>query len=373
MRKLKVTVISMDAVPNYGSVLQAFATKNIFEKYECDVTFVDYAREDVRYDNLSKTWSNGNPIKSLIMMPTIRRWKKVFRRFREDNLNLTEHQYTSDEDFNKHVLVSDIFCTGSDQVWNSKWNHGIIRPLYLSFAPKESMKIAFSASFGQDRLQEEEINATKALINEYRYISVREESAVRILKEQYGYKNAIHVLDPTLMISGNEWRNYAPKVSKAKPYILIYNLNRSKEFDKYAKELSKRTGLELVRFCTRYDQFYRPGKSLFIPEVFEFISLIDNAKYVLTDSFHATAFSMNMHTEPICVYPKEFGGRIESFLKLTKSENCHIRSYNDFDVLNGSVDFSEVDKIVEKERHKANVWLEKVLQDAVEYQRDYEV
>ena len=71
-----------------------------------------------------------------------------------------------------------------------------------------------------------------------------------------------------------------------------------KEFDRYAVELSKRTGLKLVRFCTRYDQFYRPGKSMLVPEVFDFISLIDNAKFVLTDSFHATAFSLNLHTEP---------------------------------------------------------------------------
>lgn len=147
-------------------------------------------------------------------------------------------------------------------------------------------------------------------------------------------------------------------------YILIYNLNRSKEFDRYAVELSRRTGLKLVRFCTRYDQFYRPGKSMLVPEVFDFISLIDNAKYVLTDSFHATAFSLNLHTEPICVYPKEFGGRLESILQQTNQTQRHIADYSDFDVVNRPVDFDYVGRILEGERRKANEFLKEVVKEA---------
>ena len=152
--------------------------------------------------------------------------------------------------------------------------------------------------------------------------------------------------------------------SGADAYILVYNLNRSKEFDRYAVELSRRTGLKLVRFCTRYDQFYRPGKSMLVPEVFDFISLIDNAKYVLTDSFHATAFSLNLHTEPICVYPKEFGGRLESILQQTNQTQRHIADYSDFDVVNRPVDFDYVDRILERERKKANEFLEEVVKEA---------
>ena len=119
---------------------------------------------------------------------------------------------------------------------------------------------------------------------------------------------------------------------------------------------------KLLRICNRYDQFYRPGKSIIIPEIIEFIKLIDNAKYVLTDSFHATAFSMNMNTEPICIYPNEFGGRIESFLKLTNSLQRHIKNYNDFDVLDRKVDFESVNKILDSERKKVNDFLVKVFE-----------
>ena len=140
-------------------------------------------------------------------------------------------------------------------------------------------------------------------------------------------------------------------------------MNRSKEFDDYAKNLSKKTGLKLVRLCNRYDQFYRPGKSIIIPEVKEFIKLIDNAQYVLTDSFHATAFSMNMNTEPICIYPHEFGGRLDSFLKLTNSLQRHVGNYNDFDIINRSVNFAEVNQILEKEREKVNNFIDLAIED----------
>ena len=141
---------------------------------------------------------------------------------------------------------------------------------------------------------------------------------------------------------------------------MVYNLNRSKEFDEYAEKLSKKTGLKLYRFCTRYDQIFRNGKSLVIPEILDFVTMIDNAKYVLTDSFHATAFSINLGTEPICVYPKEYSSRIADFLELIHSEQRKVNDYNDLDVVNRKVDFSKVDKILEAEREKVDIFLRKV-------------
>lgn len=333
-RKIKVDVITLHAVQNYGSVLQALATQEILKQHGCEVTIIDYVREDVRYENLVKKWSGGNPIKALAILPTILRWEKVFHSFTQKYLNLSEKTYTTEADFKNYPLTADAYCTGSDQVWNSKWNNGILPCLYLNFVPEDKYKFAFSASFGQSRLPEDEVNKTRAYLEQYNRISVREREGEAIIKEQYHIENCVHLVDPTLCVSGAFWRKYESERKIKDEYILIYNLNRSKEFDRYAVELSRRTGLKLVRFCTRYDQFYRPGKSMLVPEVFDFISLIDNAKYVLTDSFHATAFSLNLHTEPICVYPKEFGGRLESILQQTNQTQRHIADYSDFDVVN---------------------------------------
>ena len=360
----KIGIITLHAVKNYGSVLQAFATQSFFEKHGCEVQIINYVRENCRPENLYKTYGMGNPVKMILMAPTIHRWRHVFGDFCEQYLHLTNGIYTSEDDFTQLPLDADLYCTGSDQVWNSKWNRGILPPLYLSFVPDHKYKFAFSASFGQSRLGEDEANATREYIRRYARISVRESSAVEILEEQYKYHGSVHILDPTLCLGADFWRKYASKNRIKDNYILVYNLNRSRAFDKYAVALSKKTGLKLVRFCTRYDQFYRPGKSMLVPEVFDFISLIDNARYVLTDSFHATAFSMNMNTEPICVYPAEFGGRLESFLKLTNSEQRHIQSYEDFDVVNCPVDFNSVNRILMEERRKADLFVDGVLEDA---------
>lgn len=364
---MKIDIITLHAVQNYGSILQAFATQEIFRKHGCEVTIINYVREDVRFENLMQTWSKGNLVKAVAIFPTIIRWKKVFGRFGQHYLNLSKRIYTTEEDFKTYPLTADAYCTGSDQVWNSKWNKGILPCLYLNFVPAEKYKFAFSASFGQSKLPEQEVTETEAYLKEYNQISVRETEAEVIVKEQYHIENCVHIVDPTLCVSGDFWRNYETERKIKSEYILVYNLNRSKDFDRYAMELARRTRLKLVRFCTRYDQFYRPGKSMLVPEVFDFISLIDNAKYVLTDSFHATAFSLNLHTEPICVYPKEFGGRLESILQQTNQTQRHISNYSDFDVINRPVDFECVETILKEERNKANVFLNNVVSEIHEF------
>ena len=144
---MNIDVITLHAVQNYGSVLQALATQEILKAHGCEVTIIDYIREDVRYENLVKKWSEGNPIKALAILPTLFRWKKVFQTFTKRYLNLSQRTYTTEEDFKTYPLTADAYCTGSDQVWNSKWNKGILPCLYLDFVPADKYKFAFAASF----------------------------------------------------------------------------------------------------------------------------------------------------------------------------------------------------------------------------------
>ena len=88
-KKIKIDVITLHSVQNYGSALQAFATQELFKQHSCDVTIINYIRADVRYENLVKKWSEGNPIKALAIIPTIIRWKRVFQTFTKQFLTLT--------------------------------------------------------------------------------------------------------------------------------------------------------------------------------------------------------------------------------------------------------------------------------------------
>lgn len=358
---MRIDLITLQAVKNYGSVLQAFATQEKFKELGHDVNVINYIREDVKDENLMKTWCGNNYIKRMVMAPTIFRWKRVFNKFLIENINLTQKKYTTEEDFKDYPLDADIYCTGSDQVWNTGWNKGVIPPLYLSFVPGHKKKISYASSFGKDKITDKEVFETKKYIDQYSMISVREDSAIDILKNQYEYEKCEHILDPTLAMGPSFWRKYATKNKYKFDYVLIYQLNKNREFDDFAVKFAQKNNLKLLRFCTRYDQILKPGKSILIPEIFDFVTLIDNAKYVITDSFHATAFSVNMNTEPICIYPKEYGGRIDSFLTLTGLEGRRLRSYDDYYIVNRRIDFNYVNEILDNERNKINIFLEKAL------------
>lgn len=360
---MKVGIITLHSVANYGTQLQAFATQEKLKQYFDEVEFIDYRRSNTYGKELLNTFTNGNPIKTIIIKPTLNKWRKVFGNFQKEYLNIGKEVYLDNSDFDKFNDKYDIYFSGSDQVWNTGWNNGIIPPLYLSFVPDNKPKYAYASSFGKTKLEENEIEDCKKYLQRFDKISVREESGLKILSEQIGIDDSIRILDPTLVMDKEFWKKYEPKNKIDGDYILIYNLNRSKEFDDYAKKLAKKTGYKIYRFCTRYDQLLRNGKSLLIPEILDFVTLVDNAKIVLTDSFHATAFSFNMNTEPICIYPQNYSSRLSDFLKLVDSEQRHAVDYNDFDVINRHVDFDKVNSILEKEREKVNKFLEEIVKE----------
>lgn len=354
---MKAAVITLHSVYNYGTQLQAYATQEKLKEYFDEVYIIDYRRKDTYGLAFLNTFAKGNPIKALAVIPTILCWKRVFGKFQSRYLNISGSKYLNDVDMKKFKDDADVYFTGSDQVWNTGWNRGVILPYYLNFIPDDKPRYGYAVSFGMNKIPEKYVEESMKHIQKYDSISVREESGITILKEQYHYENVLRLLDPTLAMPASFWRKIEPKRKIEGDYILIYNLQRSRQFNTYAEELSKRTGLKLYRFCTRLDQIFRNGKSMLIPDVLEFISLIDYATIVLTDSFHATAFSMNLETEPICIYPDEYSGRLSEFLDLVDSKQRHVSDYNDFDVIHRHVDFEYVRNVLEGERKKTDKFL----------------
>jgi len=362
---MKVAVITLHAIKNYGSVLQTYATQKKFEELGCEVEIINFLREDSLDKNVYRRWTRNdkfpiNVIKSLVLLPTANRWKKVFWGFLNKRVNLTPQMYLSEKEFKEHLPEADVYCTGSDQVWNSTWNRGFIPEFYLSFAPDDKMKISLSASIGKEDFEEWEKKDAYRLLKRYDAISVRESNAVSILNN-IGIEDVEHLVDPTLLMTREFWTSFASKKVVKEPYVLIYQLNRNPQFDEYAVEFAKRKKCKLVRLCTRYDQIRLPGKAIVLPEVDEFVSLLANADYVITDSFHATAFSLNLNTEVVCIYPKDFSSRIASILRKTNLEHRHLLNYSQLDIADESVNFETVNNYFNAEREKADKWLRMAL------------
>ena len=348
---MKAELITLHAVRNYGSVLQAYATQELFEKYGVDITVINFIREDILPNNILKSNGANIFIKKTILYPSIKKQGKIFSSFCNNYLHLSSKQYTYEKDFENYKSNADFFITGSDQVWNSTWNKGIIKPLYLSFI-KNKPKIAYAASFGKERIDVEEINDTKELIEDYLKISVCEKSAVELLDKQYNYKNAIQILDPTLALDKEKWISFAKKGKKYDNYVLIYQLNRSSEFDKYAKKVAKKMNCKLIRICRGYHQLFLPGKGIIVPSVETFVSLFANAKMVITDSFHALSFCTNLNVPFACFYPNNFNTRLKSHLELFNLLNRKIDDINDFSIINKKIDWNSVNDILREERKK---------------------
>ena len=203
----------------------------------------------------------------------------VFDDFLKRNLKLTKKSYRTYEDFEKEIPEADIYCTGSDQVWNSYWNEGIDYSLFLKFVPKDKFKFSYAASFGKSKLEEEEKEETKELLEAYDYISVRENAGVKIL-EDLGFENCPQVLDPTLLLTDNEWNEYVDDKYKNKKYILTYNLHHDKKIDEYAKELSKKYNLPVYNISYNWHDIYRSGHLVWCPTVENYLGLIKYAQYV---------------------------------------------------------------------------------------------
>lgn len=216
---MKIDVITLQAVNNYGSVLQTFATQEFFRQHGCEARIINYLRSTSSplrtLINAAKRDITKVPAQIMSKLFAQKHNNLMFDKFRREYLNMScEKLFRSMKDFEGYESDADAFCTGSDQVWNSYWNSGILPEFYLAFAPEGSYKFAFSASFGKTEIDTEEVKATQKYIDAYRHISVREDSAVRILEEQYHYNNAVHVLDPTLCLDANTWRKYVKTTNR---------------------------------------------------------------------------------------------------------------------------------------------------------------
>ena len=289
----RIAIITLHAVKNYGSVLQTLATQQYFLDLGCCVTVIDFRRKwETKYGYWFYLYDKNikSLIRNIIRIPTKLYQDRVFNRFIHSYINVSKESYCNSEELRKKPVEADVYCTGSDQVWNSGWNSGVIPEYFLSFAPQKSMKISFASSFGNSNIDEKEKKIIKTLLSNYNLITVREAQSVEMLKKELGLE-AYEILDPTLQMNGDFWRSLCKEARKVEgDYVLLIQLNRNVEFDKYAKSFCNQKGIRLVRLCLRVDQVVLPGKAVVIPEVNDYIRLIRDATYVLTDSFHAVSF-----------------------------------------------------------------------------------
>lgn len=362
---MKIVNITMQAVNNYGSVLQTLATERIFQDLGYEVETLDYIQENLQMDSVWKVVKYGGPgwkikCKQVIMLFFKRKKNhraEVMEEFRKKYLHLSK-RYLCVSELEANFPEADIYCTGSDQTWNTVIN-GVSKAYFLGFVPDAKKRIAFSASFGIDKLPAKDKSEVKKLLSRYDAISVRESSGLDIL-EDLGIKNATLVLDPTLTVNPALWKGLASSRLIDGDYIFVYELNTSSNFVLYVNHFAEDKKLKIVYVKSRRCQDFKNAIYMDSPTIEEWLSLFKYANYIITDSFHATAFSIIFHKEFFVMYPPNFSTRLDSILNMLNLMWRRV-SGNETKVCR-TIDYESVDKLLNIERNKTLTFLSKNLQ-----------
>lgn len=391
-KKKRVAIITpFHGSTNYGGVLQAYALRKVIADMGYEAKQLRYLKSSgntaslpMRAKNLFTSSLKNAVTEKQIGTFFIRAGKfgitlvprKIFnklvvnkhRALRAENFARFNERYVpSSKVYNRNTIAEsvddyDIFITGSDQVWNPNWFRA---PYFLDFVPEETPKIAYAASTAVSHLTQKQYDKMQPLVRRFQHISVREENAVSMLQGMTD-KKIEWVLDPTLLLSAEEWNEVAAENPVKEPYVFAYILGDRKDNQKCATDFAKKKGLKLVTFPftasgSPRQKFFGDIHSYGGPDVW--LSLIRDAEYVITDSFHAVVFSI--------VYQKRFAvlkrsgddengsmnSRMYSLCKLFPEIEERIVGVDGVHVVEEETQWDGVTSALEREKGRCISWL----------------
>lgn len=353
--KERVGIITINDNNNYGNRLQNYATSEVVIKLgDIPVTI----KNTPRLNNKLNIILYMKKILGYIWYEKINKQVNKNREkcFNEFNKKITFTQKNCSI-YTKFEHKFKYFLTGSDQVW--KPTYGRLSDLDLLKFTKLNKKIAFSASFGIDELPEQYKEKTTKALKDFKAISVREEAGKKIVEELTGRKDVQVLVDPTMLLTAEEWDNVSkkPKQLKTDKYILNYFLGElSEERKEEINRVAKENDCEVINILDKNSPFYQTGPS-------EFLYLEKNAFLICTDSFHSSVFAI-LYNRPFVVFEREdklvnMNSRIETLINKFNLQNRKFTGKITEENLQH--DYKEAYEILEKERQKSNEFLKKAL------------
>ena len=354
MKNKRIAILTINDDDNYGNRLQNYAVQETLKKQNLQVETISNQANIVGIKYIEKK------IKYIIkfFLQRVPKYKRYIQ-FTKFNKNIRYSKYHIDINHIPKNLSKkyDTFFTGSDQVWNP--NFGRMTDIdFLTFAPKEKRN-SFSASFGINEVPKDMVEYYKKNLLGLNNISVREDAGKKIIQDLTGRTDVDVLVDPTMLLTSEEWDKVSrkPVQLKTDKYILNYFLGelsekRKKEIEKVAKE----NNCEIINILDKNNPFYQTGPS-------EFLYLEKNAFLICTDSFHSSVFAI-LYNRPFLVFDREdnlakMNSRIETLLK---KFNLQDRKYKGtITKENLEHDYKDAYKILEEEKDKTMKFLKKAL------------
>ena len=381
--KGRVAIVTLPGYFNYGNRLQLYATGQIYASlgYSVEALIAKQYSDSSKDNGLRRRLKTaarkllGLSSDASPQSTSSRERIAAFRKFSA----LINERFVEDP---KSIACEDyvLFSCGSDQIWNpeslssgndrgvARLVHGVLDPsrerrmiewFFLGFCPR-GKRIALAPSIGLDSLSGERARALKLGVRNFDRLSIRERRGAELIKDIAG-RNAEVICDPTLVLDSSEWRKVANRsLTPSSPYVLTYLLGKTGEdVFNILDEVTGDGELPVVSLSDRQ----KPGEPDAGPA--EFVSLIDNAVHVVTDSYHAAVFASILQT-PLTVVRREGGtsmfSRLETLAQILGIEH-KLYGSPDFD-LSRAGDYEGVPEAIERERKKFLDYLERCLDGA---------
>lgn len=348
----RIGVITFCNCMNYGAELQAFALQKKLNLLGVDAEVIHVQKETSAMNSprfvlnsiLKRYKSNGlykgtkmtyylfaDTLKSRIAVKKnkerLEHKKQIFDNFWDTYIKHSEQFYTLDEIRTIQNMPYDVIVAGSDQIWNYIQTR-YLDVFFLKFANNfGARKVAYAASFSVESIPTDLHQTYTILIGNMDAISVREDSAIDIVKSCSNV-DVVQVLDPTLLFKANEWVDMVSNpdyMKDIKKVVLIYTLSGSKYIYRLAKKIGTELNAQVVNIKNGFHKVEGDDGITHLYDVGprEFISLYNRAVYVITDSFHGTAFSLNFNVPfTTLLNPlSSLNGRALSLLRLSNTMN----------------------------------------------------
>lgn len=373
---MKIGIITMHKVLNFGSALQAFALqKYIEDNISEDVCLIDYDYPNKEHKKFIKSKQSLSLKIRLFLVQIIGSFLKNRRKrqvrydfFYNKYFRLSDVRYQSHDDINMNPPLCDVYITGSDQVWNVNTmnNDGAF---YLDFAPAGSIKISFGASFSTSSVPERFVEQIKTYLSSYSMIGLREASGVNLVKS-LGLNQNIQIFntcDPTLLLTKKDYDIIAndSNIRIEGDYILVYYLayyNSEPALSDVIRKAVEKYKCKVMLIGYRFIPY--KGEYQYINGIgpAEFLWLYNHATFVVSCSFHGTIFSI-INRKPFytIVPPGGNDNRSKDLLHAVKMDQRAILSTADNEFLSFENPYTEeVESAISEYIGSSKNFLEKI-------------
>ncbi len=290
-------LITFHFAHHYGAQLQALATMKAIQSLGHTCEIIDYrlphtTRSSQLFKKHLAVRDMAADAHTALHYADFKRRFDRFEAFVAEEMALSPRRYTSIDQLRQDPPAYDVYVSGSDQIWNPFiFEDKQFDPAFLLDFVREGRRIAYAPSLGVPQLPEDKGRELKAYLEPYSALSVREKRGQMLVAQTTG-RQAKVVLDPTLLLNGEDWGKLASPPGVQEPYILCYFVSDPGEAAPYAQALSQRTGWPIVQLAGARRKIDGAREVVFDAGPREFLGLFQHASAVVTNSFHGAAFSL---------------------------------------------------------------------------------